>query len=218
VPSFDVVSRFASYGLELVDKLTGKSLVGASRVMAEAVASPGVPADGESFVVNRSRWAFENLPGEVIFAIDTDHYLTESITTGVAGIPSVPPAGQPGVLHAVELLPKPGYPFPPNLTRVVGLLTYNAAPVPDADVTVTPIHSEAPLVEGSPFVTRTGDGGQYVAWFLPDIALDPQAPVKYRVDATGSVDATNVEGSLSAQDLTRQTFNGAPTIVMTEVP
>jgi hypothetical protein len=217
----DLVVRHASYGLELVDKLTGAPLLGASAVtITNPPASPNQPI---SFLVNRSRWVFENLDGDVTFAITADFYLSEVKTTG-STLPSVPPADQPGILVAVELRPRAGYPFPRALTRAVGAVRLHESLdpaerlVPGATVTVTPVHSELPPVVGPVFQTLTGEDGQYAVWFLPQPALMPPNATSFDVVAQAIVDIagipTPVSGSISDQPLIPQTFNGAETIYL----
>jgi hypothetical protein len=203
----ETLIRHASYGLELVDRLTEQALVASSRILAERVTPAGEPAPGISFLVNRSRWVFEGLTGETIFVIDADHYLPETVITGVDA-PSVPTPDVPGVLHTVRLTPRSGYPFPPTLTRVIGLVTFRGAPVPAAQVDVFPIFSLSPLVEAAvPTSYETADDGQYVAWFTPDPTQDPPTAVAFRANASAVIEGVPRLGSIGPISLQLQTVN-----------
>jgi len=217
----DVLVRRANYGLELVDMLTGAALLGASDVTI--VNPPAGPNQPTAFVVNRSRWVFENLNGNVTFEITSDFYLSEKKTTG-AMLPAVPPADRPGIVVTVELRPRAGYPFPRALTRAQGSVRLDATVdptqrlVPDATVIVTPVHSDLPPVLGPNFETFTGADGQYVVWFLPEPTLMPPNATSFDVTAQAIVDIagvpTPVSGSIIDQPLIPQTFNGAETIYL----
>lgn len=222
----DTIVRHASYGLELVDALTGGPLIGKSSVTLQMIApSPpaSVPVEPVVFLVNRSRWVVEDLEQEVTFDIGADFYLSEAPTTG-DDLPPVPPADLPGTLVTVILLPRTGYPFPRALTRAVGAVRLDASIdpteplVPDAVVTITPIHSESPPVEGDLFVTRTADDGQYAVWFQPDPMLEPATAIAFDATAVATVvvggSPMTLTGSVTNQPLVQQEFNGAQTIYL----
>jgi hypothetical protein len=221
--SGDSVVRRASYGLELVDELTQGELVGTSQVSFDPVAPPLAGSAPLSFLVNRSRWVFENLDADVVFSIAADHYLPVSVQTG-GSIPGVPNADDAGVLATVTLRPRTGYPFAPSLTRVVGEVRVSAAIDPlrslvfDAQVTITPLHADSAVPEGPDLVTKTADDGQYVMWFLPDLSKEPPTATAYRATATAIVNVggvpTPLTGSIPDQTLVFQTFNGAPPIYL----
>lgn len=222
----ELLVRHANYALELIDELTGDELIGSSTVLVNPVGSPPPPPSSvevTSFLVGRSRWVFENLVGEVVFDIGSDFYLGQQLETGT-DIDPVPPDTDPGTVVTVQLVPRTGYPFSPALTRAVGAVRLassvdpNESLVANAQITVTPIHSESPRVEGTPFTTLTADDGQYVVWFLPDPMLEPPSPVAFDVLAESDVligaTWTHVQGEIFDQPLVAQSFNGAETIYL----
>lgn len=227
--SNDNLVRHANYGLQLIDELTGAALVGSSAVSVNPASPPPPPSPIETttFPVDGSRWVFEDLVGEVLFDVTAEFYLGQTLETGV-DIDPVPPDDEPGVLVEVHMLPRTGYPFPPALTRAVGAVRLDATVdpdqplVPNAAITVTPIHSESPRVEGTPFQTFTADDGQYAVWFLPEPMLEPPSPIAFDVSAMADVVVggvhKHVEGEIFDQPLVAQSFNGAETILLVETP
>jgi hypothetical protein len=222
----DTIVRHANYGLELVDALTGEALIGRNAVtLREIDLSPPMPAPVEPvvFLVNRSRWVMENLDHDVLFEISADYYLGEELAAGV-DLPPVPPSDLPGTLVTVSLKPRTGYPFPRALTRAVGAVRVDPSLdpttplVPGAQVSITPIHSESPPVEGDVFETRTADDGQYAVWFQPDPALEPATAVAFDATAVATVvvggSPMALTGSVTNQPLVQQEFNGAQTIYL----
>lgn len=227
----DVVLQRASYGLELVDALTGGPLVGRSTVVVTSTqATP--------YLVNASRWVFSTLlptpPPLVIppatFVITADFYVGQTVTTGPTGnvlpdgtmlvLPN-PTAGGPGYLATIPMMPRTGYPFSPTLTRVVGLVQYGSAPVPNAAVTLTPVPQ--PATPTAVTVTTTDDG-QYTYWFLPRFLpqLEGKPPVletpPIANQLTGSVSATVGgtlrTGSLALLNLVLNGVTNAPPILL----
>jgi hypothetical protein len=212
--SSDVIVQSANYGLELVDALTGGPLVGSSAVVETfSLVAP--------YLVNGSRWVFENLPAQpASFVITADFYVTQTVTTGIA-IPN-PALGGPGYLATIQMVPRTGYPFPPTLTRVVGLVRLDTSidplgsPVPDATVTLTPSHvppppaAPVPVPDPSVVVTTTDDG-QYTLWFVPQLGESP--PIANQI--TGSVtDGVGHTGSLAALTLVPNSVTYAPTVTL----
>jgi hypothetical protein len=197
----DVVERRARVGIELVDALTGGPVLAASRVSIDGA---------QVLRATRSRWFVEDdLPALATFLVEAVGYVAETVPV------AVPPVGAPGVLVEVPLKPRTGYPFPPALTRVVGLVVFDDTGLPahNAEVVVTPEHG---AVDGAPLATRTTDDGQYAMWFLPALgALSPPIADGYRVDAQLVVGATTFTGSLPAQPLSPNRRNDAPVLRLT---
>jgi hypothetical protein len=163
--SVDVVVEPTSFGLELVDALTGRPLLGRSAV----VETTGLVTP---YLVNASRWVFTGLPATAAtFVITAQHYVTRTVVTP-ADFPNPTTTG-PGYLATVAMMPRTGYPFPPTLTRVVGLvklgasIDLNTPPVPNVPVVLTPMHAASP--DDSPVTVMTTDDGQYTFWFLPQL-------------------------------------------------
>jgi hypothetical protein len=222
----DTIVRHASYGLELVDALTGEALIGRSTVtLREIDLSPPLPASVEPlvFLVNRSRWVVEDLDHDVLFEIAADYYLGEELATGI-DLPPVPPPELPGTLVTVTLKPRTGYPFPRALTRAVGAVRVDPSIdpteplVPKAQVSITPIYGESPPVDGTVFETSTADDGQYAVWFLPDLAFEPATAVAFDATAVATVvvggSPMTLTGGVTNQPLVQQAFNGAQTIYL----
>ncbi len=217
----DVVVRHANYGLELVDELTGTALLGSSRVSYSLVGAPVPSAGPVVFELGNARWVFEDLAQDVVFQIQTEHYLPRQLQTGL-DLPAVPTSLVPGVFAPVALQPRAGYPFPPSLTRAIGSIKLDASldplksPVVGAQVVVTPKHGASPAAT---YTTFTDEGGQYVVWFEPDPTLTPAWSTSFDVAATAVVDIggvpTPVAGNITAQPIVLQTFNGADIIYMT---
>jgi hypothetical protein len=194
-----VIVRHASYGLELVDALTGGPLLGRSAVVLAS-------GDVEPFLANASRWVFEDLPaGAATFSIEADLYVPRQLTTGTLALPySVPPATSPGALVRVLMMPRTGYPFPPTLTRVVGQVRLDPSvdpaspPVAGAEVAITPRHNDGTTTVDDPDITvYTTEDGQYTLWFVADPDRNP--PIANELVATAS--AGGYGGSLSTQTL-----------------
>ncbi|MFW5896063.1 MAG: hypothetical protein ACOCUA_01620 [archaeon] len=210
----DVIVRRASYGLELVDVLSGGPLVGSHSV--------SVDKDAVSFVVNRSRWVFEDLAaGPATFDVEAANYVPRQVVAdGTGDFPEVPPLGSEGAYVRVEMLPRTGYPFAPTLTRAVGLVRVDPAVDPTspivagADVQLTPEHVDGGTTSGTVLNTRTTEDGQYVGWFGADPALDPPLPNQVDVTAQAVVDGTPLSGSLSDQPLLPNVVNALPTILL----
>lgn len=195
----ELIERRSRLGIELIDALTGAPVVSASRVDvggAEVLRATG------------SRWFVEDaLPTNVTVVVDADGYVPETVTVAL-------PSGDPAPLVEVRLKPRTGYPFPASLTRVVGLVVFDATDVParGADVTVTPQHGGSAVAS---LVTRTADDGQFAMWFLPVSTLSPPVADGYRVDAQIVVDGVTFTGSLPAQPLLPNRRNDAPTLRLT---
>lgn len=212
----ELIIRRASYALELVDGLTGGPLVGSSQVAFELTGPPVAGPEPVMFLVNRSRWVFEQLQNDVVFSIEAEHYLPEKRTVTAAELT--------GALAIVAMSPRTGYPFPPALTRAVGSVRLvSGEPVPDATVMVTPLHlvtSSSTFIAGPTLTARTADDGQYVVWFRPQTGLsDPSAqPTASRFNAVASATVdiggvpTPVSGSIVDQQLVPETLNGADDI------
>ena len=167
--SADIVTQTSNYALDLVDVLTNGPIQGSSSVVETF--SQMVP-----YLVNDSRWVFDALPAkQAQFVITSDYYVTQTITTTVTpGFPD-PVAGGPGYLATVTMIPRTGYPFPPTLTRVVALVKLSvggnpAAAVPNASVTLTPLHAGSP---DTAVTLTTTDDGQFTYWFLPELTKSP---------------------------------------------
>lgn len=90
--SNDVVTNTASDGLELVDALTGRPLIGFNELTITPSAPP--PADPTraltQFSVERTLWVIENLFTEAIFDITSEYYLPLSLQTDSAASPPAP--------------------------------------------------------------------------------------------------------------------------------
>lgn len=181
----DVVGQPVSYGLELVDALTGGPLVGWSKVVEAS--SQVVP-----YLVNDSRWVFTGLPAATAnFVITTRFYVPQTVTTGTVAIPD-PLISGPGYLATIMMVPRTGYPFPTTLTRVVGLVRIDASidldtpVVPNATVTLTPVHSAppAPPFDDAEVIVTTTDDGQFTFWFLPQLGETP--PVANELTGTAA--------------------------------
>jgi hypothetical protein len=207
----DLVVRHANYGLDLIDELTEQPLIGPSNVTFEFVGTPPTK-EPTVFMVDRSRWVFEDLTDEVVFSIRAQFYLPQELETGTTELPSVPASNVPGVLAPVRLKPKTGYPFPPTLTRAIGsvrLLSDNSL-VRNAEVLITPIHDGTPEPTPLP-ATFTAEDGQYVMWFQPDADSTPPWATEFSATATATVDIlgvpTVVTGSIGPQPLRQQTIN-----------
>lgn len=194
----ETIERRARIGIELVDALTGGAVDAAGRV--------SVAGGAEVLRATPSRWFVEDaLPTPARFTIEAEGYLPETVDV------AVPPDGEPGALATVRLLPRTGYPFPPSLTRVVGLIVFDDTGLParGADVTVTPAHGGA---MGAPLTTRTADDGQFAMWFLPALGLTPPVADGYRVDAQLVVDGVPFTGSVPPQPLAAGRRNDAPAL------
>ena len=224
----ELVIRRVSYGLELVDQLTDKPLIGASRVSFE-VTPTGLGFSGPAPILYRSgssRWAFESdLKGEftVVFTIEADFYQTQIRTVLAADLV--------GTIVKVEMVPVVGYQFPQALTRVIGIArTPSGVPVPNAEVVftqyfvLTPVTDPPVFVGGPPldYQTFTDASGQYVAWFVPEDLTNPAArPTAAQFDATasGEVDLgdgpVSVSGTITGQDLVAERLNKCEFIAMT---
>jgi hypothetical protein len=218
--SADVVTRPASYGLDLVDALTGGPLLGSSLVVET---TSGV----KPYLVNASRWVFEGLPPGVParFVITARHYVAQTVTTGGA-LPN-PGSGGAGHLAVITMMPRTGYPFSPTLTRVIGqvrlapALDATSPPVPLALVTLTSAHDDQPppplpstSVEDPPVTVTTTEDGQYTFWFLPQLGETP--PIANQLTATASavVDGHPRSGSLALQNLIPNGVTNAPSILL----
>lgn len=213
----DVVVSHANYGLELVDALTGDSLIGTSAVTANLLGpvAPGVKANLEPFLVNGSRWVFEDLEVDVGLRLAAQFYLSNPanpadlpLETGT-DLPAVPPTG-PGLLVPVEMTPRLGYPFQPSLTRLFGAVVIDIPPVSPAVgavVTVTPYYGATP---GGMLTTSTDEDGQYVMWFLPDPAMTPTLPDSCDV----SIDLGGHGGSRSGILIKANQANGTSLITL----
>jgi hypothetical protein len=208
----DVAVQPVTYGLELVDALTGGPLVGWSA--AVDTTSQVVP-----YLVNASRWVFEGLPPAIpiTFAISAHFYVPQTVTTGIA-LPNPTKTG-PGYLATITMMPRTGYPFPPTLTRVIGLVRLGASvdvntpTVTNATVTLQPIHSAppAPPVNDNQVIVATTDDGQFTFWFLPQYLEDP--PIANQL--TGIIkDESGHQGSF-AVNLTPNGVTYAPTTFLT---
>ncbi len=179
-----IILRHASYGLDLIDALTGGPLVGQSSVTH-------VGGDVEPFLLNESRWAFEGIAaGSATFDVRANYYLPRQVTTTDLGV-SVPADTVPGALVRVLMMPRTGYPFPTTLTRVVGQVRLDpsidpATPdVEGATVTITPRHhGTSATVDEADVIIETTEDGQYTLWFHPDPSLDPPLPNELIVNVT----------------------------------
>jgi hypothetical protein len=176
----------ASYGLELVDGLTGGPLLGSSSVRARGT-------DVKPFLVRASRWVFEGLaPPKAVFEIEADSYVPRVLTTGSAELPDAVADKAPAVLARVMMMPRTGYPFPPTLTRVVGQVRRagTLAPIEGLTVTVTARHDDVvkgTSVTGASAQVVTTDDGQYTFWFFADPAKTPHHPSHVVAAASGAV-------------------------------
>lgn len=217
----ETVAPAATYGIELIDALTNSPLFGSSALVTDA---PPVDAVRQ-FKIGRARWIFENLRADVSIDVTADFYLSESITTGVAPVPAVPAAGQPGVFHELLMTPAPGYPFAATLTRVLGEVRIDASLDPSepavqgVEVEVIASHSGTETAAQTRVTTATG---QYTVWFLPDPMLTPRLATAFRVqvqpttiDVLGS--PTLVEGSVPLTPLIPQAVTNAPVLRLTQV-
>src|SRR5579871_4062950 len=177
----DVTVQRASYGLELVDALTMGPLVGSFAVVET---SSGATA----YLVSASRWVFSELPAApATFAITADFYVAQTVKTGGALLPD-PVLGGAGYLATIEMVPRTGYPFPPTLTRVVGVVRFGSAPVPGATVTLTASHSKSTANASDPPVTvTTTDDGQYTYWFLPQLKQSPTIADQLTIAASATI-------------------------------
>jgi hypothetical protein len=199
----DVVERRARIGIELIDALTGSALLGGNRLSVEGA---------EALRATASRWFVEDGPLQLgataRVIVEADGYVTETVDV------AVPPPGDPATLVEVRMVPRTGYPFPPSLTRVVGLVRFDdsGAPVRDAAVTVTPRHGGT---DGAPLLTRTTDDGQFAMWFLPLPSITPPLADGYRIDAQIVVDGVTFTGSLPPQPLAPNRRNDAPVLRLT---
>jgi hypothetical protein len=165
----DIVVRAANYGLQLVDALTLGPIVGSSAVVE--LSSGMVP-----YLADDSRWVFTALPAApATFQITADFYVPQTLKTGGLILPD-PVTGGPGFLATVTMMPRTGYPFPPTLTRVVAQVRLGAGvdptkpPVPNAVVTLIPLHGATPDL---PVTLATTDDGQFTYWFLPEQSMTP---------------------------------------------
>ena len=230
----DVAVQRASYGLELVDALTGGPLVGRNAVVETS--SQAAP-----YLVNASRWVFQTLPTTpATFVITADFYVGQTVTTGSTTLPdgTVPPdptSSGPGYLATITMMPRTGYPFPPTLTRVVGLVQFASAPVAGATVTLTPTHDQpatssqpASSVPDPAVTVTTTDDGQYTYWLLPQFTktTDSTGKVIYVMESPPianqlTVGVTAILGGISrsrtlALNLDPNTIvTNAPTITLT---
>lgn len=221
-----VLTTPARYGLDFVDALTGAPAAGPFFVEAD-------DPDARSFRATGSRWVFERLrPGVVELRVESPLYVPVTFETGSGGFPLVPDKGAPGVLAPVRLLPRTGYPFPPTLTRVVGLVLYTptvaADPIPavGANVQVSGVyrHSGAePPVKEPALDTQTTDDGQYTMWFLPaDVhgrdfeRLPSQCDVAIEFTPPGA--SAPWTASLTAEEVHKNRTRGLPTVVLTPPP
>lgn len=215
--------RHANYGLELIDALTGGPLLGASAVTAELVTTPppaGRKVALDPFLVNRSRWVFEDLQVDVKLTVSSDFYLTATLQTGAGALPSVPSTGN-GLLIAVPMTPRAGYPFAANLTRVIGTvhLALSVDPaqpaVSRATLTVTPYY-EGAAGPGTPLAGETDEAGQYVIWFQPDTDFDARLPTLVDIEIEADVlvggISRHVTGELLGHTIVTHQSNGVPTI------
>lgn len=171
--SQSILIRHASYGIELVDALTGGPLVGTSTVTVDSGVEP--------FLVGSSRWVFEDLPeGPATFTITAQGYMPLVVLAADLGS-DVPAASAPGFLARVVMTPRTGYPFPTTLTRIVGQVFLDSSvdpatpPVAGAVVTITPRHRSGPttFVDDPDVTLLTTEEGQYTYWFFPDPDQDP---------------------------------------------
>jgi hypothetical protein len=214
----DLIVRHANYGLDLIDELTEAPLIGPSNVTFEFVST--VPTlEPTVFMVDRSRWVFEDLTEDVVFSITAQFYLSREVQTGVGPFPAVPDSAQSGVLAPVRLTPRTGYPFPPTLTRAIGSvrLASDNRPIPNAEVVITPIHAGLP--EPTPLPpTYTTEDGQYVMWFQPG-DFDPPWATEFSATASATVEITPgvftpVSGSIGPQPLRQQTINNVADAIL----
>jgi hypothetical protein len=195
-----MIERRSRLGIELIDALTGAPVVTASRVNV---------GGAEVLHATGSRWFVEDaLPATVIVVVDAEGYVSEAVSI------ALPAGDDPAPLVEVRLKPRTGYPFPPSLTRLVGLVVFDATELParGAEVTVTPEHGG---VAATTLATRTTDDGQFAMWFLPASALAPPLAAGYRVDAQIVVDGITFTGSLSSQPLLPNRRNDAPILRLT---
>lgn len=206
--AIEIITRRASFGLELRDALTGGSLVGPSGV--EVVDQPATPILGAG-----SRWFFEQpLASTTTFVITARDYVTETRTV------AVPPPPGPGGFLEISMLPRTGYQFPAWLTRVVGgvVLDLDGSPAAGAIVRVTPTHSES-STSGAELTTRTTDEGQYTMWF--DAALPPNAPPlpdRFAASAEAVIDGVAFSGTTTEAPLRPNAVTPAETIRLVETP
>lgn len=217
----ELLSRRVTFGLELVDALTGGSLVGTSRVSFTLTGPPVPGPDVVSYLVGRSRWVFEELRTDVTFTIESQFYHTETV--------AVPAASLDGSIQTVLLRPRTGYQFPTALTRVVGLVRLiSGVPAPGANVQVFPLHfvaATSSFIAGAVIETQTTEDGQYVVWFTPESGLSvPTAQAtasRFNANATASftIGGTpkNFSGSIVNQELLRDQLNSADILDMIEI-
>jgi hypothetical protein len=214
--AYEVIVSAANYGLELTDALTGGPLIGASTVVETM-------SNIQPYLVNASRWVFEGLPANVPanFVITADFYVPQTIPTGNASFPN-PQIGVPGFLASVPMIPRSGYPFPGTLTRVLGLVRLDpsidplSSPVPNATVTLTPVHQVgASSVDDPPVVVITTDDGQYTYWFLPEIGQTPPIANQLGISVTATVNGVPRSGNLpSLLTLSPNGVTNAPSILI----
>jgi hypothetical protein len=203
----DVVVQGASYGLELVDALTGGPLLGPSTVVETS--SGTVP-----HLVNASRWVFATLPAApATFAINADFYVGQTVTTG--GTLPNPKATGPGYLATVTMMPRTGYPFPLTLTRVLGRVTHASLPVPGATVTLSPAHYQNPqtVVDGDVIVTTTDDG-QYTYWFLPQLSEVPPIANQLTGTVSATIGGTTFTANIPSINLVPNGVTNVPTVTL----
>jgi hypothetical protein len=225
--SVDVVGIQPSYGLELVDVLTGGPLVGPSFV-EETTSS------GTAYLAQPSRWVFQglNTTAPANFEIRARHYLSQTLVTGSLAYPN-PTAGVPPNVVVVPMMPRTGYPFSPTLTRVVGLVRLDPSvdltspPVPNATVVLTPSHYHLPpppppplpppppvIVPDAPVTVTTTEDGQYTYWFLPELG-GVHPPIANQLSVQVTVPMTTLHGGTSMPfHLTPNGVTYAPTVLL----
>jgi hypothetical protein len=121
----------------------------------------------------------------------------------------------PAPLIEVSMRPRTGYPFPPSLTRLVGLIVFDDTGLiaPGAQVKVYAEHGGA---SGASASFYAADDGQYTAWFLPEASgFTPPLADGYQVAAFASRGGVDFTGSLSSQPLAPNRRNDAPVIRLT---
>jgi hypothetical protein len=225
----DVLGQQPSYGLELVDAITGGPLVGPSHV----VETSGI---GLAFRARPSCWVFEGLSTTMPanFKIEALHYIAQQITTDGVTYPN-PTAGVASNVVQVTMMPRTGYPFSPTLTRVVGLVRVDPASNPASPVvvgavaTITPIHYYQPptppppapqvppppvIVPDTPFSVPTTDDGQYTAWFFPDYLGNVQPAIPNQLSITVTATGFPAPVTVQVNPLTPNGVTYAPTVLL----
>ncbi|MEM9189376.1 MAG: hypothetical protein AAGF12_09380 [Myxococcota bacterium] len=211
----DLVERRVRFGVELVDKLTGGTPVGFTRVNAD-------DSQAHPFSTAPALWVFERLssdPTEI--SIRSDHYLPEAF---VVDLP-LPMSSDVPRMQTVPLSPRTGYPFPATLTRVVGVVRIDRGPdgihpAAGASVEVRPQHQAVGggvPHSGSPLVTRSADDGQYTMWFQSDGTVpDTHASLPFRCDIEVTADVGGVPTTrlLSAVPLLAHRTRPAPSLII----